>query len=348
MKTELSRFQQSRRRITAIAAFSPLFDARSVLLPSVFLAVALALVGCRGEKPAAQRPPSPEVVAKVGELTISPADLSEGLAKRAKSLGGSAGPELRQQVLDELIREKVLLHKAQAAGMDKDPELVRRWERMVVAKYETAHKPDAEKQRAPTAAEVEQFYQAHATDYQRPERIRVALIQVKGSAKAVEEKRAELRARAEKVLTLAQAPDANFAELARLHSEDRATRYSGGDGGWMERGQTPPSWPKELADAAFAVETAGALAPLVEAGGSFYVLKLIERQASGVRPLAEVRDRIVHKLKEQQRIANEERFYAEQKAGVNVEINQAALQAVPLPAPAVAKAPGTPPSLPSN
>ena len=70
--------------------------------------------------------------------------------------------------------------------------------------------------------------------------------------------------------------------------------------------------------------------------------------AKSVRPLAEVRDRIVHKLKEQQRIANEERFYAEQKAGVNVEINQSALQAVLLPAAAVAKAPGAPPSLPSN
>jgi len=126
------------------------------------------------------------------------------------------------------------------------------------------------------------------------------------------------------------------------------TRYSGGDGGWMERGKAPPAWPKELADAAFALETAGGIAPLIEAGGSFYVLKLIERQAAGVRPLAEVRERIAYKLKEQQRVANEERFYAEQKAGVNVEINQAALQAVPLPAPAVAKAPGAPPSLPSN
>ena len=251
-------------------------------------------------------------------------------------------------MLDELIREKVLLTKARAAGVDRDPELVRRWERMVVAKYEAAHKPDAEKQRAPTTAEVEQFYQEHAAEYQRPGRIRVALIQVKSSAKATEEKRAELRARAEMVLALAQAPDANFAELARLHSEDRVTRYSGGDGGWMERGQTPPSWPKELADAAFTLETAGVIAPLIEASGSFYVLKLIERQAAGGRPLAEVRDRIVHKLKEQQRVANEELFYAEQKAGVNVEINQAALQAVPLPAPAVAKAAGAPPSLPAN
>jgi hypothetical protein len=49
--------------------------------------------------------------------------------------------DLKPQVLDELIREKVL-----AAGLDRDPELVQRWERMVVVKYEAAHKPDAEKQ----------------------------------------------------------------------------------------------------------------------------------------------------------------------------------------------------------
>jgi len=318
-------------------------------LGNIALAAAL-LVGCRPNSTAPlPTTPAVDVVATVGDLVIRVDDLTEALAKRSKALGaGRASEELRQQVLDELVREKVLLLKARAAGLDRDPELVQRWERMVVAKYEAAHKPDAEKQRAPTAAEVEQVYQEHATEYQRPERIRVALIQVNGSPKATEEKRAELRTRAEKVLALAQKPEANFAELARIHSEDRATRYSGGDGGWMERGQTPPSWPKELADAAFTLRMADVIAPLVEAGGSFYVLKLIERQAAGVRPLVEVRDRIVHQLKEQQRVANEERFYAEQKAGLNVEINQAALQAVPLPAPAVAKAPGTPPSLPSN
>lgn len=321
---------------------------RCIGVCGIAIAVATVLVGCREEKPLSQSAPTLENVASVGGATISRDELAEALAKRAKSLGIGATSELKQQVLDELIREKTLLAKARAAGVDRDPELVRRWERMVVAKYETAHKPDAEKQRAPTTVEVEQFYREHAAEYQRPERIRVALIHVKGSAKATEEKRGELRARAERVFALAQASDADFAELARLHSEDRVTRYSGGDGGWMERGQTPPSWPKELADAAFALETPSVIAPLVQAGGSFYVLKLIERQTAGVRPLAEVRDRIVHQLKEQQRVANEERFYAEQKAGLNVEINQAALQAVPLPAPAVAKSPGAPPSLPSN
>jgi len=309
----------------------------------------LFVTGCRQEVTGPSAPPTIDYVAKVEGISITSRELADALNKRTKALAANQPNEdLRQQVLDELIREKVLLARARAAGLDRDPELVRRWERMVVAKYEAAQKPDAEKQRAPSDAEVEQFYKEHAPEYQRPERVRVALIQVKGFAKATDEKRTELRARAEQVFTLAHAPDANFAELARLYSEDRGTRYSGGDSGWMERGYTPPSWPKDLVDAVFSLEKTGVVAPLVEAGGSFYILKLIDRQPPGVQPLAEVRDRIVHQLKEQQRIANEERFYAKQKAGLNVEINQAALQAVPLSAPAVAKATGAPPALPAN
>lgn len=292
--------------------------------------------------------PAVDVVATVGDLAIRVEDLTEALAKRARALGaGHASEELRQQVLEELVREKVLLLKARAAGVERDPELTRRWERMVVAKYEATHKPDPEQQCTPSQSVVEQFYRDHAAEYQRPERIRVALIQVKGSLKATEERRAQVRTRAEKVLALAQMPDANFAELARIHSEDRATRYSGGDSGWMERGQVPLSWPRELAEAVFALETPGLL-PLVEAGGSFYVVKLLDRQSAGTLTLAEVRDRIIHHLREQHRLAAEERFHAEQRAGVTVEIHPAALQAVPLPTTAVAKGPGASPSLPGN
>ena len=318
------------------------------ILP-VLGSLTLLLAGCRQEVARPSAPSAKNYVARIEGISITSEEVTDALSKRFKALAvNQANGELRQQVLEELIRERVLLARARAAGVDRDPELIRRWERMVVAKYESSHKPDAEKRPAPSIAEVEQFYREHASEYGRPERIRVALIQVKGSAKATEEKRIELRARAEQLLALAQAPDADFAELARLHSDDRATRYSGGDGGWMERGQTPPSWPKDLSDAVFTLEKAGVVAPLVEAGGSFYILKLIERQAPGIQPLAEVRDRIVHQLREQQRVANEERFYAEQKAGLRVEINQAALEAIPLPAPVVAKAPGAPPALPAN
>lgn len=167
---------------------------RSASVCGITFVAATFLMGCREEKPLTNSAPTVDFVATVGGATISRDELAEALAKRAKSLGGEPAAALKQQVLDELIREKVLLSKARAAGVDRDPELVRRWERMVVAKYEAAHKPDAEKQRAPTTAEVEQFYREHAAEYQQPDRIRVALIQVKSSAKATEEKRGAARA----------------------------------------------------------------------------------------------------------------------------------------------------------
>lgn len=316
----------------------------------VCIACGVALfMGCRPTSTQQPAAPPANVVATIGDLAVQVEDLSDALAKRSHALGAeSATKELRGKILDELIREKTLLARARAEGLDKDPDLVRRWERMVIAKYEALHKPDAEKQGAPSAVEIEEFYHKHLAEYQRPERIRVGLIHIKGSAKATDEKRAELRARAEKILALAQAPGADFTELARLHSEDRATRYTGGDGGWMERSQSPSWWPRELAEAAFHLEISGSFAPLVEAGGSYYVVKLLGRQPAGTRPLAEVRDPITRLLKEEQRRAGEDRFYAEQRAGLAIEINETVLETVPLPTTAVAKGPDLPPSLPSN
>jgi len=324
---------------------------KSLLHSVSFLACAAAfLVGCQPTPlpKSASATPAADVVATVDEQVIRVDDLNAAMAKRLPALSGGRGAEaLRQQVLDELIREKALLLQARRAGLDRDPELLRRWDRMVVAKYEATHKPDAEKLPPPSTAEVDQYFREHSAEYHRPERIRVALIQINGSLKATDTKRAELRARAENILALAQKPDANFSELARLNSEDRATRYSGGSGGWMERGQASATWPRELVEAAFALESPGVLSSLVQAGGNFYVLKLLDREPAGTRSLEEVRGRIVHQLKERHRVAAEDRFYAEQRTGLTIEVNQAALQTVPLSTPAaLAKAPGAPPSLP--
>lgn len=315
---------------------------------------AALLLGCNRQAATPPQPTPPDVVAVVDGEPITQADLAAALARRMRATGiASSGDErasatLRQEALEELVRDKVLLTKARAAGVDRDPELVRRWERMVVARYESAHKPDPAKRPLPTPAEVEEYYRSHAADFQRPERIRVALIQIKAPTKATPEKRAQTRERAGRILALALEPGAGFPELARLHSEDRGTRYSGGDSGWIERGRWPEHWPADLAPAAFAIPAPGALAPLVEAGGSFYVLKLLERQPAGTSPLAEVRDRIAHRLHQQQTLAAEQRFHAEQRAGLKVEINTAAVEAVPLPAPTLVRAPGEPPALPAN
>jgi len=307
------------------------------------------VAGCRQENAALTPSPSPGVVATVEASSITQDELADAMEKRARALGRAPmTAALKQAVLEELIQEKVLLAKAKAAGVDRDPELVRRWERMVAAHYEATHLPEPSTQAAPSDAEVQAFYQAHLADYAKPARIRAAIIHLKGSTKATDDKRAELRARAQALLSQAQSPDVDFTDLARRHSDDRATRYTGGDHGWMERTQTPLSWPPALIDAAFALKQSGSFAPLIEAEGSVYILKLIDRQEAGVRALAEVQGQIAHQLMKQQRLALEERFHAEQRAGLKIDIHTAALEAVPLPSSTVAQAPGAPPALPLN
>lgn len=319
----------------------------------VFLAALLPLLaGCHRETPKAAS--SPAIVARVDGFSITADELAEALARRARAHGSRFDFEAdRQKVLDELIRERVLLARAQAAGYDRQPRLVRRWEQMLVAQYEADLRTNDAPRTAPTAAEVEQHYRAHAAEFTTPEAVRVAWIQLKGSPKAQPEKRAALHAKASSLLDAARVlppSEPAFGELARTHSDDHATRHLGGDCGWVERGSAVGAWPAEIAEAVFALENPGDLSPVIESGGSCYLLKLIGRRPASARPLAEVRERIVHRLDELARQRIEADRFAREKAATRVSIDPAALAAVPRPvsAPALANVPTAPPPLPAR
>src|SRR4030095_11172202 len=87
---------------------------RFLCLYAGWVLIAALLLGCRPNNTAPLPvTPAADVVAMVGDLAIHVEELTEALAKRSKAIGaGHASEGLRQQVLDELVCEKVLLLKA--------------------------------------------------------------------------------------------------------------------------------------------------------------------------------------------------------------------------------------------
>jgi len=71
----------------------------------------------------------------------------------------------------------------------------------------------------------------------------------------------------------------DFAELARLRSEDTMTREQGGDLGWFPEGVVAP----ELERAAFALQV-GEISESIQLGEGYHVIQVVEREAD--RPLA--------------------------------------------------------------
>ena len=102
---------------------------------------------------------------------------------------------------------------------------------------------------------------------------------------------AEIEARAAELVVQARA-GADFAELARQHSNDEETSENGGDLGLFGRGRMVP----EFETAAFALDVDAISEPVKSLFG-FHIIKVTEKQEESRQPLDEVRESIADTLK---------------------------------------------------
>jgi peptidyl-prolyl cis-trans isomerase C len=343
--------QLKRRRFTTtgnrfrLAAIAGLFT-----LGGVFL---LAVAGCREQARSPSSVSSGDetaVIARVGTRTISTEAFQKELARREQTTGKRLNTTADlETVLEEMIRFETLYVQAQAAGYERDAEMQERFRRLVVAKYQEDHGPERENEPLPKEAELEAYYQQHVEDFRQPKQVRVAMIFQKLSAKAEVEKQAEALQRTEKVREAAlgtATARTEFGELARLHSDDAATRYQGGDCGWVPAGQTAYAWPEPVVEAMFALARPGDVSPVVRASDGLYLLKLLEARDSTPLPLAKVRDRIAWQLRNQAVAARQKQFHEEQRAGVDVTVNREELNRLVVHASSLAREVSVPPALP--
>jgi parvulin-like peptidyl-prolyl isomerase/tetratricopeptide (TPR) repeat protein len=125
----------------------------------------------------------------------------------------------------------------------------------------------------PTEEELQAYFEENREKYVKEE-VRVSHILIKVAQDAPEEdvqsasrKIQELRAQLE--------AGADFAELARKHSQDPLTREEGGKLGYFERGRSP--YGEEFEEAAFALEE-GEISDPVRTDAGFHLIQLLERQ----------------------------------------------------------------------
>lgn len=260
------------------------------------------------------------VVATVNGAVI----LRQTLEARLKRSGRVENPA---QALEELIRTEAIYQKALAARFDQQPEIQARIRSLIVGHYRerqaslTNYPPVGEEElQAAFAAQREQF--------RVPAKARGAAIFIEGPRSLTPEKRAERRRQAEEVLAEARAAedDHAFAGIAARHSEDRATRYRGGDTGWIGAGTTEGD--PALAEALLKLAAPGEFAPLVETARGFYIARLIEKREAQVQPLDQVREALRYQLSRRRVQEAERDFYETVKDGLDIRINRAVLGAV--------------------
>lgn len=320
IQTDLVTMQTSLFPTTAVFCR---FGGRVALL----LGVTGLCLACRDAK-IPEVAPSTHAVAVVAGAEISVPMLQAELARQFQPAATPPTLAQKQAALETLIQTEALHAKAQATGFAQSPEMAARIKQLIVTQFREAQFPAARP--LPTDQEVEKYYRANQDRYARPAAVRGAAIFLATPAHATPEKQLEFRQRAEAVWAEAQtAPtDAEFADVVRRHSEDQASRYRGGDLGWLNPGDARNP---ALTEALFAVEKSGQVAPLIRTTHGYFIAKLLERTEAGLQPLAEVSEAIRYQLTRQQAEQAEVEFRAATTQGLSIAINQALLESVTVP-----------------
>jgi len=271
-------------------------------LSAVALLVGAAILGLRpdGETVAATQPASASqsaatAVARLGDLTVSPEEM--------KALIAALPPATREQLrgnrtaleswLRSRLAEKAVLEQASAQGWPERPEIVQQTraatDQIVFRNYlaSVSQVPTD----YPDEQTLQQAYQANQASLQLPARYRLSQIFLAvNDASALE----SVRRQAQELSKRAQAPNADFAALARQYSQDPDTAKRGGDSGLQPLQQLLPQMRESISRL-----KVGAITEPVQSTAGFHILKLTEQQPARAATLDESRERLTALLRSQ-------------------------------------------------
>ena len=141
-----------------------------------------------------------------------------------------------------------------------------------------------------TAREIETYYQNNQEKFGQPKRIKVRHILVKSDSKD-SEALAQARKKAESIREDAL-KGKDFAQLAKQYSEDPGTKDSGGDLGYITRGQVVP----EFEEAAFSLQVGG-ISNIIQTPYGLHIVKVDEIQEAKIEPLDKAKGQIIDFLR---------------------------------------------------
>jgi peptidyl-prolyl cis-trans isomerase C len=294
---------------------------------ALIIAGAIVMIGSACQQTDSTVQPRPNVVARVNDQVIEVGDVQAEIARRAPGFRAGQYKTMakREELLDSMVRFEVLAAEAQRRGYGRDPEVVRAMKEQMVA---AMLREEIEQQLSAgqvSETEIENAYRRRAAEFEISEQARVSQIVVADERVA---RRVVRLARSGRRADPAEDQSA-FRELVLRFSEDVGTRVRGGELGTITRtstGQTPG-----LLDAALALRETGQVSDAVRGPRGFYIFKLIERKPATIRPLDEVRSRIVQELLGERRSRKMEELVAALRARTDIQVYKDELTKVQLP-----------------
>lgn len=277
---------------------------------AAFLAVILGVTGCDPSTPSA------DIIATVGDQVLTVAEFAEAAQRRQIANNDDA----KRALLDELLEDMRLLQYAHDNAFDKDPEFQREMDKWLISRARFAI-TDSDTPPV-TEGEVQAAYNSRQTEFTTPDRFRLAMIYVSKDTKEPAKKAEDIRQQA--------AAGTPFSELAASHSEDRATRYRGGDLGFSTARSLDPAWGATAPVALVELQEIGELSPVIDADDGYRIFKLLERQPGSVKSFADARQQLTTDLTRLRQKTQRQVSLEAATEGISVAVHEETLAAIHL------------------
>lgn len=312
--------------LSLMSTVLPLLRSRC-LLAATGVGVALTVGGCQRPKASSSGPP---VAARVGESVILVSDVQEEISRRVKR--GNLVPA-KETLLDDMVQRRLLVDQARQAGLDKDPELMRSWENLLISRYKEEHLRKETRQVSVSEEEIRLRYEGSPDKFRRAAKARLAILQVSlPTSLSREDREAKIEAMAQaRTKTLAVPAGAGFGALAVEHSEDDVTRHRGGDAGWLDEG-VDYRWPDAVVRAGFALAV-GAVSEPIEVDGAVFLVKKSDERPSTMLAFEAVRERLRKEIHTEKLRTIEAAFAGQLRTGVTIETFPESLRELEIPIP---------------
>ena len=303
--------------------------------------IALSAVSCLKEEP---KDAGSVILATVGNETISDTQLQQEITRRTSARIPVDDPAT---VLDEMILRTAMIQEAIQSGIDRDPEVRRSIENLLIGKLKDKElRPRLESQ---TVAEEDllSHYRENATDYLTKPMAQLAMLRLKASPQRPAEIREHTRNRMEEArrMAIAQNSAPDFGALAVRYSDDQATRYKGGDVGWVQRDRFPVRIPDPVIEAGFSLESEGDVSEIVDTESGFFLVKLVGKKQAGNVPFEHAKAKIRRTILRDAQAQEKRDFNAQVMESIGVMSDPEKLKGIPFHIPNVKEKAASPPSL---
>lgn len=236
------------------------------------------------------------VIAEVGPYKLFESELQEQIKSDPQLVEIlKANPNFKEQIENSLIERwiniSLLALGARAEGLETQPQVKKKLEeaeKMVLAEIFLQKKLQ---NLEVTEKEMREFYEKNKSQYKEPEAVKVRhiLIYVPQNADNKTKERALTRA---KQIRNQLVKGAKFEELARIHSDDIASKEKGGDLGILRRGETMPEFEEKI----FKLKPGEISQPIASPYG-FHIVKVEQKISESILPFDAVKERVREDLK---------------------------------------------------